>query len=217
MARIRDVGAQTDGDGSPATVPAAPAHVGDAHPPGPSREEEALLIAERLAALVESRRRGAAPEPAPTAPVGGVVGARHTGRLLGNLLLTRGFLVEAELQYALTRQGNSGEPIGQILVDLGLITDRDLVELLAEQLRMDVVDLRRVDFDPAIVFRLPEQTARRLAALPLRRVDGQIDVAIVDPTDDDGVGELTALLVEPLRLFLATRADIDAAIARFYG
>ncbi len=196
-----------------------------------SAQEEAIRIAERLTALVESRRAessatppvtapGAAPAdavPAPPAHAGQVVGARHTGRLLGNLLLTRGFIVESELRYALARQATTGGPIGQILVDLGLITDRDLVELLAEQMRMQVIDLSRVDCDRALRNLVPKADARRLAALPLRRVDGQIDVAVADPTDEDAVAELMNRLGAPLRLFLATRADIDAAVDRIYG
>jgi hypothetical protein len=217
--RTRDLGGQTDSDGTRATtrdrVPTAAS---------PSREEEAVLIAERLTALVESRRAGAAsdaaalPSARPSAPaVGGVVGARHTGRLLGNLLLTRGFLVETELQYALARQASTGDPIGQILVDLGLITDRDLVELLAEQMRMEVIVLARLERDPATLSLLSKDAASRLAVLPLRRVDGQIEVAVADPTDEGALEELMRLLGAPLRLFLATRADIDAAIERFYG
>jgi hypothetical protein len=195
-----------------------------------SAQEEAIRIAERLTALVESRRAessgpppvtapGAAPADAeqPPAHVGQVVGARHTGRLLGNLLLTRGFIVESELRYALARQATTGGPIGQILVDLGLITDRDLVELLAEQMRMQVIDLSRVQCDRALRNLVPKADARRLAALPLRRVDGQIDVAVADPTDEDAVAELMNRLGAPLRLFLATRADIDVAVDRIYG
>ncbi len=101
-----------------------------------------------------------------------VVGARHSGRLLGNLLLTRGFLVEPELKYALTLQATTGEPIGEILVGLGLISERDLVELLAEQLRLEVVDLHRAECDRSVAFRLPELVARRMrraAVAPGRR------------------------------------------------
>jgi MSHA biogenesis protein MshE len=183
-------------------------------PKAPSQREDAVVIAERLSALLECRRGGsaaAAPMVSRT-----VVGARHSGRLLGNLLLTRGFIVEYELQYALARQESAGGAIGQILIDLGLITDRDLVELLAEQLRMQVVDVAKIEPDRALRRLLPHSEARRLTALPLRRVDGQIDVVMADPTDDDAVGELIELLGAPLRLFLATRADIDAAVERLY-
>jgi type II secretion system (T2SS) protein E len=202
-----------------------PAAAGLGHeslPPPPTVHEEAVLIAERLAALVESRR--VRPSPAPVAapqptrtPTSGVVGARHSGRLLGNLLVTRGFIVEGELNYALARQASTGDPIGEILVELGLITDRDLVELLAEQLRMHVVDLSRVDCDPDVLALLSKTEARRRAALPLRRVHGLIEVAVAEPTDDAAVAELMTMLGVPLRLFLATRADIVAAVERFYG
>jgi hypothetical protein len=215
--RIEDLGGQTDSDDVSAI------RVPEALPPALSREQEAILIAERLTALVESRRRNVEPArvtPARAAPESGgpgVLGARHSGRLLGNLLVTRGFIVESELHYALARQATSGVPIGQILVDLGLITDRDLVELLAEQLRMQVIDLSRVAADRETLARLSKSEARRLAALPLRLVDGHIDVAVADPSDEDSVSELISRLGAPLRLFLATRADIDAAVDRLYG
>jgi Type II secretion system (T2SS), protein E, N-terminal domain len=231
LRRIRALGGQTT-DTEPAVDerPRPPAALA----PPPTREEEAILIAERLAALVESRRAGspaasgaastptnaspgAADSGAVTAPDRAVEGARHSGRLLGNLLLTRGFIVESELRYALSRQATTGDPIGQILVDLGLITDQDLVELLAEQLRMQVIDPARVVCDREMLARLPEAEARRLGALPIRLAEGQIDVAIADPSDDKVVAELMSLLGGRLRLFLATRAAIDAAIDRLYS
>jgi hypothetical protein len=206
LRRKRDLGGQTEID-----RPRPPARAPDASPRRPAREDEARLIAERLAAVVDSRRR----QPAP--PATRVVGARHSGRLLGNLLLTRGFLVEPELNYALAIQATTGDPIGEVLIGLGLISERDLVELLGEQLRMEVVDLRRVECDPSIAVRLPERAARRMGALPLRCGAEHIDVVMADPTDDGAVGELTERLGVSLRLLLAPRSEIDAAIDRLYG
>jgi hypothetical protein len=205
LRRKRDLGGQTDIDGPRPTAPEP-----ESFPRPRSREEEALLIAERLAALVESRRLP------PALPLARVVGARHSGRLLGNLLLTRGFLVEPELNYALALQATTGEPIGEVLVGLGLISERDLVELLGEQLRLEVVDLRRVECDRSVAYRLPERVARRMGALPFRRGGEHIDVVMADPTDDDTVGELTERLGASLRLLLAPRSEIDAAIDRLY-
>jgi hypothetical protein len=204
-------------------------------PPSPTREEEARLIAERLAALVASRkanrvatppaplparadRAPKTPAPSPAGPAAdpGVPGTRHTGRLLGNLLVTRGFVTEAELQYALSLQAESGHPIGQILVELGLISEGDLVELLAEQRRMQVIDPTRVKCDAELLARLPKADAHRLCALPIRVADSQVDVAIADPSNGNAIAELMKLLDGRLRLFLSTRAAIDAAIDRVY-
>ncbi len=63
---------------------------------------------------------------------------------------------------------------------------------------------------------MPRVEAQTRAALPLRRANGLIEVAVVDPTDEHGVAELMQMLGTPVRLFLATRADIDAAVERLY-
>ena len=130
--------------------------------PAPA-SDEALLVAERLSALLERRR---AESGSSAAVRGTVIGARHSGRLLGNLLLTRAYLVDSELEYVLRRQAETGGALGEILLDLGLITERDLLDLLAEQLRMEVVDPARLDVDRATLALLPADEARRHAALP---------------------------------------------------
>src|SRR6266567_979782 len=93
--------------------------------------EEAERVARRLEELVNARRaetRATAPGspsgssarttsgPMSLAPV---VGKRHSGRLLGSLLVDRGFLNSDEIEYALAKQPDSGKPLGQILVELG--------------------------------------------------------------------------------------------------
>jgi hypothetical protein len=233
--RNRGSGGQIDQERPVDAQPRPPA----ALTPAPSREDEARDIAERLAALVASRKAeggtpaaAAPPAPiaAPPAPVpapapepaatpaadADVPGTRHSGRLLGNLLVTRGFVLESELQYALSLQAQSGHPIGQILVELGLIKESDLVELLAEQRRMQVMDPAKVVCDAELLARLPKADAHRLGALPVRLADGQIDVVIADPSNGNAIAELMNLLGGRLRLFLATRAAIDDAIERVY-
>lgn len=179
-----------------------------------SSSDEAVLVAERLSALLERRRAASGSRAVVT---GTVIGARHSGRLLANLLLTRAYLVDSELQYVLRRQAETGGALGEILLELGLISERDLLDLLAEQLRMDVVDPARLDVDRATLALLPEDDARRHAALAWRRSDGHIDVVVADPTDEDAVRDLMTRLGAPLRLFLATRAGIEAAVDRAYS
>ncbi|MDQ1450045.1 MAG: biosis protein MshE [Actinomycetota bacterium] len=196
--------------------------------------EEAERVAQRLEELVNARRaeiRAAAPSARPALPAGittgpmplaPVVGARHSGRLLGNLLVDRGFLTSDEVQYALAIQHHSGQhdsgmPLGQILVELGLLDERVLLELLAEQLRMETIDLRRTTVDRATCVLLPERDARRLCAVPVSRTGRQIDVAIANPTNNVVVRELVETLCAPVRLLLASRSEIEATIDHFHS
>jgi type IV pilus assembly protein PilB len=182
-----------------------------------SSETDARSVLEALERYVATR---SVPTPAlaarPCAPEV-VFRPRHSGRLLGNLLVTRGYIVDSDLEYALAHQARVGARLGEIVVRLGLISDRALVEVLAEQLRMPIVDIAATEIDRATARRLPSAAALRLHAVPIRMTDGSVDVAIADPTDDKAVDELVRTLGGPVRLLLATAAGIDAAIHRVWG
>jgi MSHA biogenesis protein MshE len=157
-----------------------------------------LAIVSELERLVAARRRSTSP--------------RHSGRLLGNLLVARGFITRPDLEQALATQSRCGGRLGDIVVELGYISEHALLELLAEQLRIDVLDINRRTLDPEIGRRLAEGDARRLAAVPLRRVNIAIEVAVADPTRPDLVTQLTQLLLAPVCLYLTTPAIIDELI-----
>src|SRR5262245_49177157 len=121
---------------------------------------EVVEVLNALELLVERRRNA----PGNEQNAGG--GPRHSGRLLGNLLVLRGHVVASELQSILEYQASSGKRLGEIAVELGFISDRVLAELLAEQLRLPVVDLTRITIDPAVACSIPYQEALAMGAIP---------------------------------------------------
>ena len=141
---------------------------------------------------------------------------RHSGTPLGELLLGRGMVSEDQLKDALLQQTATGERLGQLLVQLGLVEERELVRVLAEQLNMEVVDLRTADLDEEIVALLPEETARRLCAIPLRRDGKRIDVAVGEVQSEYLTGQLIDVFKAPVRLMLAPRSDVERAIDNSY-
>jgi type IV pilus assembly protein PilB len=141
---------------------------------------------------------------------------KHIGTPLGELLLGRGMLSEDQLKDALLQQTATGERLGQLLVSHGLVEERELVRVLAEQLNMEVVDLRTADLDQEIVSLLPEETARRLVAIPFAREGQRIDVAVGDPQAEFLTGQLIDVFKAPVRLLLAARSDVERAIERSY-
>ncbi|HWS46690.1 MAG TPA: hypothetical protein VN636_12570 [Acidimicrobiia bacterium] len=178
--------------------------------PGP--HDEAVMVESQLAALLSMHQ--AAAEARPVESDDPVIGPRHSGRLLGNLLIARGHLAEDDLEAALVQQRVDGPKLGEILVEMGLIDDRLLVSLLAEQLQVPVVDANSTAVDPAVGRLLPAPLARRLRAVPLRRQGERIEVAMADPADAEAVRALAHALRSPLRLLLAAPGDIEAIIDR---
>jgi type IV pilus assembly protein PilB len=134
---------------------------------------------------------------------------------LGDLLVERPLVTPAQLSAALVQQPVSGKRLGTLLVELGALTERDLVEVLADQQHLEWVDLRQVKPDPEAVSQLPEAVARACTAIPIRTVDGRLDVAVADAFDPV-LAQVTAAVATPVRFVLASPSDIARAIHQAY-
>ncbi len=135
---------------------------------------------------------------------------------LGALLVERGDLSGQQLRDALGAQTSTGKRLGEILVEVGVISERVLSSALAEQVGLETIDLARARPDIAIVGLLTAEEARLWHALPLRKVGGRIDVAIADALDPELQSKLIARLHSPVRLLVAPAGDIAYAIERAY-
>ncbi len=153
---------------------------------------------------------------APAAPSSEARAARPgTKGMLGQVLVKRGLVTEEQITAALAMQASSGKRLGELLVDLGALDERSLVEALADYFDMPVTYLRRDAPDPAALALVPEKLAREHLAIPVH-IDGDgLRVAVAQPSDD-----LRFLLTETtghsVRLQLAPMSDIRWAIDRSY-
>ena len=128
-------------------------------------------------------------------------------RMLGEILVASSLLTRAQLDDALLKQRVSGKRLGTLLVELGALDERDLATALGEHFGVAVIDLRRRAPEPEAVQLLAEAAARTLRALPLTVVDGVLQVAVADPSDQltDELGVATGMVVA---LVVASATDI---------
>lgn len=155
--------------------------------------------------------------PRPSAHDGASEGApQHKGMPLGEMLVSAGAISSDQLHDALTQQSASGQRLGFVLVELGLLSERDLAQALADQLNMEVVDLRHIEVDEELISLLPETMARQLKAVPIRRDGGRIEVAVGDPLERELTTRLVAALEVPVRLVVGAVSDIERMIDSVY-
>ena len=120
-----------------------------------------------------------------------VAGERPPGvplrRRLGEVLIDQDLISPEQLSAALARQSSARSPqpkIGQLVIDLGFATERQVAEALATHLGLDAVDLSRVAPEPEVVRLLPRAIAERTGVLVLeRQPNGGLVVATSDPTN----------------------------------
>ncbi len=136
---------------------------------------------------------------------------------LGEILVGKGVIGEAELEEALRSQQEHQERIGASLVRLGLITEEQALEALSEQLGIPYVELSELTPAPDLLEMMPSRLVFRNQVFPVDLVDGKLLVATADPLDIRLFDELRTLLEREVQPVIASRSDIRSAIATYYG
>ncbi|CAA7601563.1 Type II/IV secretion system protein [Acididesulfobacillus acetoxydans] len=103
------------------------------------------------------------------------------------------------------------------LLSQGLVSEEDILRAMQSQLGLEMVDLAGI-FIPEDVLRLvPESLARRYTILPVEVRNGQLLLALNDPTDYHVLEEVRQASALPIKPCLARKSEIAAAIERSYG
>ena len=125
---------------------------------------------------------------------------------LGDLLVQEQIISDDQLQLALQQQRQTGRKLGTTLIDLGFISEVQLLTFLARQLDVPFFDLNNLPIDASAVALLPEVQARRYRALAVNLSDDKVTVAMSDPADLSALDAIAALL-SPREMVLAVARE----------
>ncbi len=137
---------------------------------------------------------------------------------LGDWLVGLGKLSADDLQRAIQVQALSGGKLGQVLVRLGMVAERDLAVLLAQRFGCELVG---ADGYPETAVVDGEQVSplflREHHLLPLADDGETIRVATLDPADDYALQALALATGRRVVPLLGVTSEIEAAFERLYG
>ncbi len=142
--------------------------------------------------------------------------AKSTPRRLGDVLVNANVVTEEEINEALRRR-ERGEKIGEALVRFGYCTDSQIVDALSDTLGIKRINLSMVYIDEKVLKLLDEDFVTQAKIMPVNLQGRRLVIATNDPLDFPNLENVrlkTGLNVETV---IATRNDIDTAIARYYG
>jgi len=136
---------------------------------------------------------------------------------LGEILIERGKLDAPTLERALRLQQDSGEKLGQLLVTLGVVAQRDVADALATQLALPLVDARSYPEFPILEETVSTRFLRETRTLPLAEDDSEVALAMADPTDDYAINAFQMVTGRTVRPMVAIPTELEAALERLYG
>jgi len=141
----------------------------------------------------------------------------HGRSTIGDLLMEADLLSREDLERAIELSEQTGVRLGEALISLGVVSEEQLGEQLAQQAGMPFVTIRGLHLERSMGDLLPEDFCRGRQMIPVdRQADGSILVAVADPADHAAQQEARALASEPLQFVATTRTDIRDALERLF-
>jgi len=113
-----------------------------------------------------------------------------SAKQIGEILIEKGFITEAQLHDALLEQKVSDKFLGMILIGRGLITDHDLLEALSEQFNMPLVDIKEQHIDMELARKFSTSLILDHKCFPLKEDDYSVTIAIVNPLNAVAISKI---------------------------
>ncbi len=134
---------------------------------------------------------------------------------LGEILVDLGYVTQTDVDEALNKQRAGGGRLEDTLVQSGKISPEMLARSLAMQLGYEFID-DGIKVDPFAVSLVPEQTARRYQAMPIRIEGNTLVVAMKDPRHVFALDDIRLITGKEIQPAVATEDTLSRTLNRFY-
>ncbi len=137
---------------------------------------------------------------------------------IGEIFIKTGLITQEQLGQALEKQKllKRQESLGDVLVSMGFITERDRVRCLGEQWGVPFADLTDIEIENSVIKLVPQNAARKLKVIPVSRKNGKMTLAMKNPLDIFAIDEVRMMSGVEVEPAIAPEEDIINAIGRLY-
>ncbi len=143
---------------------------------------------------------------------------KFTSRPLGEILMELGLVNAHQITNALAEQKLTHKRLGEILlVEQGIVSRDEVLRGLCQRFGVPYVNLRQFDVDPKAVSVVPGHFARKHLVMPLLLDKDRLLVAVTDPSDAELINMLRFMTGKVLEFCIAPSDDIAYAISSYYG
>ncbi len=140
---------------------------------------------------------------------------------LGEELVATGLATQDQIDIGLTEQKKSGKMLGEVLVELGFVSESVMRDVLSKVLGLSSVDLNNVVPDQEALKLISKEMAERHTVVPVtfNPETQHLQIAMKNASDLMALDRIHAIVGRKIELtaLMAGESEIKQAIDRFYG
>lgn len=137
---------------------------------------------------------------------------RMSNKKLGELLMEEGLVDKEKLEDALKQQQGSGEMLGEVLVRLGHVTERDIAKTVATQFALPYLAVSQYFIPKDVLTLIPLQSLVEHQCVPIDRIGKMLLLAICGPVDAKVLEEMEKTSALEICLYVSTASEIETAL-----
>ncbi|MFA5659026.1 MAG: type II secretion system protein GspE, partial [Oscillospiraceae bacterium] len=137
---------------------------------------------------------------------------------IGQYLVEKGLMTNDQLQTVLNTQKNTkGKLFGDLVVELGFMSDVQFIKVLSERLNVPYVELASAKISIEAVNKIPETIARKYSIIAINTHGKRLMVATNDPFNFYVFEDIKVIAGMDVMPVLSTKPEISKAIGKLYS
>src|SRR5262245_16828933 len=130
-------------------------------------------------------------------------------KLFGEILVSDGLISKEQLDEALALQRHSGDPLGTILLELGHITESDIVRTLSVQYQLPFLRPSLYDLDRRLIQKFRPECLHLHQVLPLDQIGKLLLMVVTDIPSEDVVEEIQEAAQSNLAIYISSITEVE--------
>ncbi len=136
---------------------------------------------------------------------------------IGELLMDKGLITGKQIEQALEEQRLTGKLLGRILVDMGVVTEDEVLQVLGARAGVSVVKIGEMKIPKEVIDKIPASVAKIYTIMPISYEANILTIALTDPLNVSVFDDLRFILGMNVKGAIASEEDITDAIRKYYG
>ncbi len=135
---------------------------------------------------------------------------------LSRILLDGGIITEKQLKEALQEQKKKGGSLSRIIYKKGFAAEKVLMTCLSEQLNIPPINLSKFKISEDVIETISKTIAKKYSIIPISKIGKTLTIAMVDPLNVFATDDLKSATGYEIDPVIATEKDILNAIDQYY-
>lgn len=132
---------------------------------------------------------------------------------IGEILIENGSITQKQLTEALDYQKKQPSMLlGKVLIELGYVSEEDIVVAVATQYNVPYLPIGNFSLNETVETLMPMELIQKHVCVPLERIGNLLTVVMADPTNEQATQEIEEATKCQVQAFVATASEIMSVI-----